>query len=120
MGENFRIYRKKWIFKSRKGNPISKSTSIAGGYWSHALTTFKISNLSYRRKFLFLWVCQKQSYWTILYTVWMQSQGPLIIKETFEWEHLDGSVECFRDRLLKLYLVGSYNVRELKWSKTGL
>lgn len=54
-----------------------------------------------------------------MYTIWIQSRGPLIIKEMFEWGHLDGSVDCFTDRLLKLYLVGSYNVKELKWSKTG-
>lgn len=41
------------------------------------------------------------------------------IKDTFGWEHLDGSVECFRSRLLKLYLDVSYNFRELKLSKAG-
>lgn len=92
---------------------------LQGGWWGHVLTTFKISNLPCRRKVFISLNSSEKNYWKISYTTWIQSHCPLIIKETFEWEHLDGSVECFRGRLLKLYLAGSYNVRELKLSKTG-
>ena len=81
----------------------------------------KTSILSYIKKknIYFLESIRKKNLWkNILHNMNMKSVS-IKIKETSGWEHFDGSVECFRGRLLKLYLDVSYNFRELKLSKAG-
>ena len=80
----------------------------------------KTSIFSYIKKKAFISLNSSEKYLlkNILHDVNMKSVS-IKIKETFGWEHLDGSVKCLRGRLLKLYLDVSCSFRELRLSKAG-